>query len=580
MKIVRTIFFKIFSWSFLFSSLLFSFLWIYTAKATHTTFIDQKKQDTRDTVETYNRYLDLYLQSITAILFSFTEIQNIHEMSDTDIQRILAALAGSNPEIIGGAYFIRPDGRFIGGNQLILDIIGPRGLSILKSRTSADMTRISWSEPYYSPRLVATTVAFWKPVFNRQRELKGVGVIEIQLNTLNAYLSELFYPARQYYAVFSESTNPIVLRYLHTRQNMLAKYLRIDPDPEYTKILRELPFGMSDLEYEGRVLYAYKSDSNRLSWELIGLVDEDIYQNKIHELNNTFLRIGIVMILLLLVGNIFVSRHLSNPIHRLALQMDTIREYETIRVRRTPKDNEIGRLYSSFYSLMDRLRDSLRRQREGEARKRIIELRLLQRQIRPHFLGNILACVGSLAKQGRTAEVEEMIRNILLLLMTSIDSMDEFIPLESELEFLHAYIDLQRMRFGNRFDFSVLVPKEQRTVLVPKLLLEPLVENSIVHGFSRKRSSEVIIVTTHMTDGELCIDVGDNGSGIEPRTLDRLHRALDGHTEDAHTSGIGLINVHHRLNLYYGPRYGIRIKSTPEKGTVVSLRMPVSRDAE
>jgi sensor histidine kinase YesM len=261
--------------------------------------------------------------------------------------------------------------------------------------------------------------------------------------------------------------------------------------------------------------------------------------------------------------------------------MDQVDDPDNLHIPRTRRRDEIGALYRSFRFMIDRVTQLARAQREAELRRRQVELKLLHSQIRPHFVGNTLACIASLAKQNRRDEVVETLRSLILLLSTTADQIEELVTLREEMACLDAYVVLQKMRYRELFDYRAEVEERCLDCRVPKLLLEPLVENSIFHGFADERQGGMIRVSARAQNRHLSIEVIDNGRGIEPARLAEIRAYLsDLHGEtkaglEGRFGSIGLRNTHERLRLTFGEGYGLSVRSSPGSGTVVAVRVPL-----
>src|SRR5690606_14629810 len=177
------------------------------------------------------------------------------------------------------------------------------------------------------------------------------------------------------------------------------------------------------------------------------------------------------------------------------------------------RTDEIGELSHRFLEMLGRIRELMNEQHLNEEKKKQMEIKMLLSQIRPHFLYNTLACIGSLAKQGKLTEVQETIRSLILLLRYSIDKKQELVTLYEEINSLQAYIQIQSIRVGNEFEVAFEIDPDTNIYLVPKLMLQPIVENSIFHGISDQRDGKIRIRSAHAPEG-MVITIEDNGQGI------------------------------------------------------------------
>jgi sensor histidine kinase YesM len=196
------------------------------------------------------------------------------------------------------------------------------------------------------------------------------------------------------------------------------------------------------------------------------------------------------------------------------------------------------------------------------------ELRALRAQINPHFLFNALTTIGYLIQTSPPRAVETLMR-LTALLRSVLRSEGEFTTLGRELDLVESYLDIERARFEHRLRVTIDVPEELRHVRVPPFVIQPLVENAVKHGISRKDAGGAVIVRATSDqiglDGCLSITVSDTGVGASPGALARGREA-----------GIGLRNVERRLACHYGPAARFAIQSVPDKGTTVTLDLPLA----
>ena len=206
-------------------------------------------------------------------------------------------------------------------------------------------------------------------------------------------------------------------------------------------------------------------------------------------------------------------------------------------------------------------------QREREINE--LQLSMMQAQLNPHFLYNTLDSVKWLGVTNHVPQVASMATNLAALLRAGI-SGDKFITLEEELELLEKYLDIQSLRFEDRFAWETDVDERFQHCIVPKLITQPLVENAIIHGVADMDDGYVKL-TAREENGTLVLSVQDNGEGIPQEILDRLN-SPDREMPAGH---LGLRNVDRIVRLYYGEEYGISASAAPGEGSCVELRLPM-----
>ncbi len=206
------------------------------------------------------------------------------------------------------------------------------------------------------------------------------------------------------------------------------------------------------------------------------------------------------------------------------------------------------------------------------------ELRLLQSQVNPHFLFNVLNTINSLAVIENAVMTSEIVHTLSEMLRYTLkNTFNDLVRFRDEIDYMMKYITIQRARIGDRIKVSVDAPEELLNIRTPYMIIQPLVANAIVHGLYEHSAEGLVQVVLKKVGNDVEVMVSDNGAGIEP---ERLKRVLETDEElDGGSTGVGLRNTHRRLQYRYGEAYGIRITSSPGKGTQVCVRIPTGGTA-
>lgn len=279
---------------------------------------------------------------------------------------------------------------------------------------------------------------------------------------------------------------------------------------------------------------------------------------------------GLLCLLLCLYCAWVLSRHLSQPVHQLDSAMGEIEKGNFDVHLENDREDELGRLASTFNRMTTEYRLNL--ERSVQRQKELNETRLLmmQAQLNPHFLYNTLDSMKWLGVTHHVPQVATLATDLATILRAGI-SGDEFVTLEDELELIDRYIDIQTFRFEDRFTCEFDIDERFRGCFVPKLVLQPLVENAIIHGVA-DRDDGYVKLWAEEKDGDLILSVSDNGCGIPPEILAQLNSG-DKQIPGGH---LGLYNVDSIIRLNFGDSYGISAESGAE-GSCVHLRLPISR---
>jgi two-component system, sensor histidine kinase YesM len=212
-----------------------------------------------------------------------------------------------------------------------------------------------------------------------------------------------------------------------------------------------------------------------------------------------------------------------------------------------------------------------------EKLKKAAEITALQLQINPHFLYNTLESINSLARIKKEYEISHLIVLLGRLLRLSISSFEEKIPINQEVMYIESYLEIQKVRMRDPLDYSILLDDGIKDCLTVKLILQPIVENAVIHGIDPLRSSGRIIIEGRLLEGFIIFTIKDNGKGIDPEQLEQIRDRLKNNAEDLskYKNKIGLYNVQTRILLHYGDNYGISIDSKINRGTTVTIKIPI-----
>lgn len=275
---------------------------------------------------------------------------------------------------------------------------------------------------------------------------------------------------------------------------------------------------------------------------------------------------------------IFVSRWLANsqfrPIGELSEAMARVRRGDlTVRIPVQRRD-EFGRLADTFNEMTEQLQEHVEERVQHERDLNDAHIRQMQAQLNPHFLYNTLDTMKWLAKIHQLPEVASLAGSLAAILRAGING-DQFVQLRQELALVDQYVSIQKIRFSGRFSCVVSVPEALQDCIVPKLVLQPLVENAILHGLEGSADGCIYLYGWE-TEGVLYLSVTDDGCGMPPETLARINepqpKLVEGH--------LGLYNVATILKLHYGAQYGLRASSIPDVGTTITLVIPAQREED
>lgn len=236
---------------------------------------------------------------------------------------------------------------------------------------------------------------------------------------------------------------------------------------------------------------------------------------------------------------------------------------------------ELNHLAKGFNRMVEEISTLLIRVNNEQERKRKAEFKVLQNQINPHFLYNTLESINSMAVLHGSRDISKMTINLGKLLRISINT-DDKVTVSDEVRHVISYMEIQKVRFDERFRFEIEIDKQLEHYFILKLVLQPLVENILIHAFHRNKTDGVIKIRGGISSNKGFFFIEDNGVGITNDVLRFFNEYKQGSKTSSQKIGCGVMNVQERIKLYYGERYGIMICSEENRGTTMKLTFPLS----
>lgn len=304
----------------------------------------------------------------------------------------------------------------------------------------------------------------------------------------------------------------------------------------------------------------------QLNWRLVDIMDSDYAMRQIRKVPRNMAVTNLLSVIMMFAAISLVAKSLTNPLKRLAEDMMK-QDYEAFEMEhRELGKNEISMLQHSFLIMQKKVKSLLQENIKKEREKRKTELEALQAQIQPHFLFNTLNTIRCSIINDNTDKAADMVYSLSMLLRLTIVRKNELVMLRDEIEEIGYYIDLIKMRHSTKFEVVYLIDEKAEEYLVPKLILQPLVENSISHGFETMRTGGIIKVIVEYEGDGLYIKIADNGPEL---------KADSGKPEKGRVfSGIGTKNVDKRIKLFYGDAFGYSLYKDSDGWTIAQIYLP------
>jgi two-component system sensor histidine kinase YesM len=295
-----------------------------------------------------------------------------------------------------------------------------------------------------------------------------------------------------------------------------------------------------------------------------------------HQIMMQFILIYLAFLVLALLVAHALSRSITGRIASVSRQMQKVREGVLVPMESPTAHDEVGDLIDTYNYMTYKMNLLMEKQAQAAEDLRIAEFNSLQAQINPHFLYNTMDMINWLAVQGRTDEISNAVQSLSRFYRLTLSNKTSIVTIASEEEHASIYVHLQNMRYHDSIQWISDIPDELMEYTIPKLTLQPIVENAILHGILEKETRAGTIVLTGWMEGEdLVLLLSDDGVGIPD---DILRTILTG-TGQSRTGGtnIAISNTHRRLQLLYGEAYGLTYTSRPGEGTEVQIRIPARR---
>ena len=305
-------------------------------------------------------------------------------------------------------------------------------------------------------------------------------------------------------------------------------------------------------------------------WTAIGVVMKQSLRGDSQEILTLF----VVTVLMTLLLTIFVSGSLADyelrPIRRIQTYIKDMENGEFGKPLPSMRSDEIGSLAENTQEMSGKIGELLETVKTEQKRMRTAEFKALQAQINPHFLYNSLDSINWLVRKGNTEKATEMISALTTFFRIGLSKGRDIITVREELEHVRSYLVIQKIRYENQFEYSFYVDPETENYFVPKLMLQPLVENALYHGIKLCDRKCILMIQVLSHGDRIEIEVLDNGAGMDAETLESVRKAME-HKGENRANSYGVVNVNDRIQILAGQEYGLRL--TSEKGVGTSARI-------
>ncbi|MBB6637295.1 sensor histidine kinase [Cohnella thailandensis] len=343
-------------------------------------------------------------------------------------------------------------------------------------------------------------------------------------------------------------------------------------DKPYYPLLEQHEEGKTFL-MEGQEYLAISRPYERMDWTIVGIVPIGEITKDKGVLTARFTTLGLIFVLLAIAVTPLLTKYAMRPLKVIRETVRQVQRGDLDASLNLQTRDEIGQLAVEFNRMVSRTKSLMQRSVEEEKRRKEFELAAIQAQINPHFLYNTLESICGLAELGRTDDIIELVDRLAGFYRGVLSKGSPIVSVEEELLMTRRYLDILQVRYAGKIDYEFDIDPALLEYRTLKLLLQPIVENSIYHGLKNKRGKGRVKVTGRMRHNLMILEVSDDGVGMEPEAVASSLWQSSG-------KSFGLKSANERIKLIFGHEYGLDIRSVPGEGTTVAITLPLRRQED
>ncbi|MHB9782230.1 cache domain-containing sensor histidine kinase [Streptococcus sp. 10F2] len=524
----------------------------------------QTEAETQEIVKQSSYFLEFYLKKVKETSTSLVGHSQVKDYSqaptlekEASLRELFATMIDADKDLVS-AVLVTKSGQVIATD------------SSISMKTSSDMMAESWYQEAIdtngSPVLIPAQqggrsqenqwlISVTQEVRDKSGKNLGVLRLDLSYDTLANYLDHLKLGEDGFAFILNEQKE-FVYHPQHT------VYLSSQEMKE------QEPFIQEENGYVAGNTYVYQNDIPGTTWRLIGVASLEALGQLQTKLMKTFLGLSFLALLLTASGLWIILRQWARPLKDF---QQTILKVGTGQVHLRAKEEgapELVQLASNFNQMLNQMEQLMLTIKEEEQEVRRYELRALASQINPHFLYNTLDTIVWMAELQKGPKVVELTKSLAHYFRLALNRGHEQIRLQDEIDHVRQYLFIQQERYGKKLTYEIRENPDFADFLLPKLVLQPLVENAIYHGIKQIQGTGIIKINVRSLAGNLVISVSDNGPGFAEVKEEEIRLKL---------GGVGLTNVDQRLKLQFGDDYHMEIQSPPDGWTTVSLCFKMNR---
>lgn len=557
-KIFKKIEFKISACFFVISILIISLMLFSWYKQSSSKLMTYEKEETSQEVKNASIYVASYLEknkNFASLLAMSAESQNIMD-DKTDFKNLkdIIKVSEKSDEFIKKIFLVSENGNIISNEKVNLE-------------TNKDMKNISWYKKLINSNNMAfaskadfskissdsskNIISISKEIKDKNNKRLGFVVINLSYKFLEDFLSTINFGKYGYVFILS------------SEEELLFKSKNMEDfgKKDYEKLLKKR------MKPEKMDFVSSNVFIPNTQWKLVGISFSNAISNLKKQLIESSLILALIVFVLTLLVSIFVSKKISKPIIYLIGEIKKT-DKKLYKIKSLPQaSSEIQILTKEYNNLIDRIFVLTEDIEKKEEQKRTYQVKALQSQINPHFLYNTLDTILWLVEFGENEKAIKVTKNLGMLLRNSLNIDEDFVKLDKEIEHAKNYLDIQKIRYDNKFTYEFIKKIQTSSLYVPKLILQPIIENAIYHGIREKKSKSYIKIIVEKNPEYLIIKIIDNGLGPKEKK-ENISTKL---------GGIGMENVNNRIKLLCGEKYNLKMQR--ENGeTIVTYKLKIIKE--
>lgn len=557
-KIFKKIEFKISACFFVISILIISLMLFSWYKQSSSKLMTYEKEETSQEVKNASIYVASYIEknkNLASLLAMSAESQNIMD-DKTDFKNLkdIIKVSEKSDEFIKKIFLVSENGNIISNEKVNLE-------------TNKDMKNISWYKKLINSNNMAfaskadfskissdsskNIISISKEIKDKNNKRLGFVVINLSYKFLEDFLSTINFGKDGYVFILS------------SEEELLFKSKNMEDfgKKDYEKLLKKR------MKPEKMDFVSSNVFIPNTQWKLVGISFSNAISNLKKQLIESSLILALIVFVLTLLVSIFVSKKISKPIIYLIGEIKKT-DKKLYKIESLPQaSSEIQILTKEYNNLIDRIFVLTEDIEKKEEQKRTYQVKALQSQINPHFLYNTLDTILWLVEFGENEKAIKVTKNLGMLLRNSLNIDEDFVKLDKEIEHAKNYLDIQKIRYDNKFTYEFIKKIQTSSLYVPKLILQPIIENAIYHGIREKKSKSYIKIIVEKNPEYLIIKIIDNGLGPKEKK-ENIPTKL---------GGIGMENVNNRIKLLCGEKYNLKMQR--ENGeTIVTYKLKIIKE--